>query len=71
MTAKVPTSESGTDRLGITVAGILRRNRKITSTTSATASASSNSTSLTEARMVLVRSVTVVMSTFCGSDALI
>ena len=39
------------------VAGMLRRNRKITSTTRPTASTSSNSTSLTEARMVVVRSV--------------
>ena len=30
----VPTSDSGTDRLGMMVAGTLRRNTKITSTTS-------------------------------------
>src|SRR5476649_188899 len=39
ITAKVPISDSGTDRLGMIVAGTLRRNRKITSTTSATATA--------------------------------
>ena len=33
ITASVPTSDSGTDRLGMMVAGRLRRNRKITSTT--------------------------------------
>src|SRR5665213_1396625 len=57
MAAKVPISDNGTDRLGMMVAGTLRRNRKITSTTSATASDSSNCTSLTEARMVLVLSL--------------
>src|SRR6185437_13535088 len=67
--ASVPTSDSGTDRLGMMVAGILRRNRKITSTTRMTASDSSNSTSWTEARMVLVRSVRIETSTAAGSDA--
>ena len=69
MTASVPTSDSGTDRLGMRVAGRLRRNRKITSTTSTTASASSNSTSATEARIVVVRSVSGVTSTAAGSAA--
>ena len=59
MAASVPTSDSGTLRLGMMVAGMLRRNRKMTSTTRTTASASSNSTSCTEARMVLVRSVRI------------
>ena len=68
ITAKVPISDSGTDRLGMIVAGMLRRNRKITSTTSATASDSSNSTSLTEARMVLVRSDSTVTSTLAGIE---
>ena len=63
----VPTSDSGTDRLGMSVARVLRRNRKITSTTSTTASASSNSTSRTEARMVSVRSVSTVTSMVGGS----
>ena len=67
ITARVPTSDSGTDRLGMIVAGRLRRNRKITSTTSATARPSSNSTSATEARMVVVRSVSTATSTAAGS----
>ena len=56
MTANVPTSDSGTAAAGIRVAGTLRKNRKITSTTSATASTSSNCTSRKAARMVTVRS---------------
>ena len=67
--ASVPTSEIGTDRLGISVAGRLRRNRKITSTTSATDSISSNSTSAIEARMVVVRSVSGVMRMPAGIEA--
>ena len=63
---KVPTSESGTARLGMIVAGRLRRKRRITSTTNPTASPSSNSTSRTEARMVVVRSVSTVTSTAAG-----
>ncbi len=51
------------------VAGMLRRNRKITSTTSPIASESSNSTSETEARMVVVRSVSGWISIACGSEA--
>jgi hypothetical protein len=62
----VPTIESGTERLGITVAGTLRRKRKITSTTRATASPSSNSTSRTEARIVVVRSVSTTTSIAAG-----
>ena len=53
----VPTSDSGTERLGMMVPGSVRRNRKITSTTRATARPSSNSTSATEARIVTVRSL--------------
>ena len=73
----VPTSDSGTDRLGMTVPGSVRRNRKMTTTTSTTASASSNSTSATEARMVTVRSLSTPTSmaagsvdVICGSKAL-
>ncbi len=69
ITPKVPTSESGTATLAMKVAGRLRRNRKITSTTRATASSSSNSTSWTEARMPLVRSVTTVTWTPAGIEA--
>ncbi len=78
ITASVPTSDSGTDRLGISVALKFDRNRKITSTTSATDTASSNCTSRTDALMVTVRSVRIRMSTapgrvFCrvGSSCLI
>ena len=69
MTPKVPTSDSGTATLGMSVAGRLRRNRKITITTSAIATASSSWTSRTDARMVTVRSVSTVTSTAAGSDA--
>jgi hypothetical protein len=61
MIASAPTSDSGTARLGMMVAGTLRRKRKITSTTRPIDSVSSNSTSLTEARMVTVRSVSGVI----------
>ena len=52
----MPTSDSGTVTAGMIVAQKLRRNRKITITTSATVSSNVNCTSLTEARMVSVRS---------------
>ena len=57
MAANVPTMDKGTATLGITVAERLRRNRKMTITTRATVSINSNCTSLTEARIVVVRSV--------------
>ena len=69
ITPNVPTSDSGTDRLGMIVPRTLPRNRKITSTTSTTASASSNWTELTEARIVSVRSLSTVRSTAAGSAA--
>jgi len=69
MTPKVPTSDSGTATLGISVAGRLRRNRKVTMTTSATANTSSFCTSRTEARMDSVRSVSTATSTAAGSVA--
>jgi len=62
--------ERGTATLGITVAAKFRRNRKITITTSPMVSISSNCTSSTDARMVTVRSVSVVISTAGGSEAL-
>ena len=68
MIASAPISDSGTDRLGMMVAGMLRRNRKMTITTRPTASASSNSTSWTEARMVIVRSVSGLTVIAAGSD---
>src|ERR1700728_4320053 len=67
MTISVPTRDRGTDRLGMIVAGRLRRNRKITRTTSATARPSSNSTSATEARIVVVRSVSTATFTAPGA----
>ena len=70
MTAKVPTSESGTAMPGIMVAERLRRNRKITITTSPMVSISSNSTSATEARMVVVRSEMTSTSTPGGHRGL-
>ena len=57
ITPNVPISDSGTTTLGMIVAGMLRRNTKVTSTTSATANISSCCTSLTEARIVSVRSL--------------
>ena len=68
--ASVPTKESGTERLGISVAGRLRRKAKITSTTSTTARPSSNSTSRTEARIVVVWSDSTWMSSALGSESL-
>ena len=55
--------ESGTATLGMIVAETVRRNKKITSTTSAMVSINSNCTSRTEARMVVVRSVKMRNST--------
>ena len=65
----VPTRERGTERLGISVARALRRKTKITSTTSTTARDNSYSTSRTEARMVVVRSVSTFTSMDAGNDA--
>src|ERR1700733_3282712 len=56
MSAHVPSSASGTVTLGMIVAQTLRRKTKITITTSAMVSMRVNSTSCTEARMVVVRS---------------
>src|SRR5215469_151870 len=60
ITAKVPISESGTATLGMMVADRLCRKRKITITTRPTVSINSNSTSFTEAWMLVVMSVMVV-----------
>ena len=65
MIAVAPSSDRGTVMLGITVAATLRRNMKITITTSAMVSMSVNCTSFTEARMVCVRST--MMSTFISA----
>ena len=56
----MPISDSGTVTAGITVAQKFRRNTKITITTSATVSTRVKRTSLTEARMVCVRSDWIV-----------
>ena len=69
MAPKAPTIDSGTATEGMMVAARLRRNRKITITTSATVSSSSNSTSRTEARMVVVRSVRPFTGTVPGRAA--
>ena len=66
MTPKVPMMDSGTATEGMMVAARLRRKRKITMTTRAMVSISSNSTSRTEARMVVVRSVSTFTCTEAG-----
>ena len=66
ITARVPTSDSGTERLGISVARASPRKAKITATTRTTAKLSSICTSRTEARMVSVRSVRMAMSSELG-----
>ena len=68
ITPNVPTRDSGTEKLGMIVAGTLRKNIKITNTTSTTARNSSNCTSATEARTVTVRSVSTARSTEAGID---
>ena len=69
ITAKVPISDTGTAMLGMSVARALRRNRNTTMMTSTMEMISVRSTSLTEARMVVVRSRTMVMSMPCGIEA--
>jgi hypothetical protein len=69
ITPNVPTSDSGTTTLGISVAEALRRNRKVTITTSATANSSSFCTSRTDARMLPVRSVRMATSVAAGMVA--
>ena len=58
ITPNVPTSETGTATLGMSVARGLRRNRNTTRMTSPMEMASVISTSCTEARMVVLRSMT-------------
>ena len=57
MTPNVPTSESGTTTPGMAVAHGSRRNTNTTSTTREIATRSVSSTSLMEARIVVVRSI--------------
>src|SRR5260370_21641751 len=74
--ATVPSSASGTVTPGMIVAQTVRKNRKITSTTSTMVIISVISTSLTEALMVVVRLATVstlmeggTEANACGSSA--
>ncbi len=66
MAPKAPTREIGTATLAMKVAGMLLRKTKITATTRATARTSSNSTSCTEARMPVVRSLVTATLTPAG-----
>src|SRR5476649_1506125 len=67
--ATVPSSASGTVTPGMMVAQALRRNRNITITTSTMVSASVNSTSRTDALMVVVRFATVSTLIEGGTEA--
>ena len=69
MTAKVPMREAGTATVGMSVARQLRKKTKTTRITRMTERMSVLSTSLTEARMVVVRSRTMVVLMPCGMDA--
>ena len=69
ITPKVAISVSGRAMLGMTVAQNFRRKTKITSTTSAIVSTSVNCTSVTEARMVSVRSPKMDSVTDEGSES--
>ena len=64
---QVPTSETGTASEGMRVADAERRNRKITSTTSATAISSVSCTSTTEARIEIERSLSTSMLMAAGT----
>ena len=57
ITPNVPTSDTGTATLGISVARTSRRNRKTTRITSTTAIVSARPTSRSDARIVAVRSI--------------
>src|ERR1700734_2956407 len=69
ITPNVPINETGTATLGIRVARTLRRKRKTTRITRAMDMASVRSTSLTDARMVVVRSSMMVKSMAAGMEA--
>src|SRR5215831_21281497 len=66
MAAQVAISEIGTANAGIAVAATERKNRKITSTTSAMAIASVTFTSLTESRIEIDRSASSSILTAAG-----
>ena len=63
---KVPSSDTGTEIAGMMVARPLRRKANTTITTSAIEIASARSTSRSDARMVVVRSITTSMSIASG-----
>ena len=67
ITLKVPTTDIGSARLGMTVAETLRRKRKITITTRHSVSINVSFTSRTDARMDSERSHSVRRSTDAGS----
>src|SRR5512137_2209852 len=67
MAAKVPTMESGSARLGMSVAETLRRKRKITIITRAMVSSRVNLTSVTDSRIDSVRSKRMLRLTEPGS----
>ena len=69
ITGIVPSSDSGSAMPGISVADQRRRNRKITSTTSAIASSSVNFTSRTECRIDAERSRNTDSVMPFGTDA--
>ncbi len=67
MTPKVPTSDMGRARLGMTVADRLRRNRKITSTTRHSVSSRVALTSRTDSRIGCARSIITFRVAEAGS----
>ena len=69
MPPKVPISDTGTATAATKPARADRRNAKVTSTTRMTLAISACSTSRSEARMVIVRSLTTCRSTSLGSAA--
>src|ERR1700742_1396411 len=69
ITANVPINDTGTATAGIKVALPLRRKINTTTITSAMDNISVRSTSLTDARIVVVRSSTIVVSIPFGIDA--
>ena len=70
ITPAVPSSDSGITTLGMSVARTLRRKRKMTPTTRKMVIRRLISTSLTEARMVWVRSVRIEISKPAGIHCL-
>jgi len=65
----VPISETGTATLGISTARALRRNANTTRITRQIAMSSVTSTSCSEARIVVVRSIIIRTLMPCGIDA--